>query len=56
MKLKRKKEIDLSSMSLEELRWLLAKAERLLAIRCFEEGLGKAVSEYQSRDPRVIRF
>lgn len=56
MGLKSKKMIDLSGMTLEELRALVARAERQLAIRRFEEEMKRAVSEFQTRDNRVIRL
>ncbi len=49
-------EIDLSKLSLEELKTLVSRAERVLELRRFEEGLFKAVTEFKSRDPNVIRM
>lgn len=51
-----KNPIDLSSLCLDELRHLVAKIERELEIRRFEEGLRKAVNDYQRRDPHVIHL
>ena len=48
-------EIDLSKMSLEELRLLVSKAEHILELRRFEKGLTKAVREFKARDPSIIR-
>jgi hypothetical protein len=52
----RRTHIDLSNMDTDELRILIVKVERELEIRQFEEGLQKAVREYQKRDPRVIHL
>jgi hypothetical protein len=52
----RRKDIDLTSMCLDELRKLVSKVERELEVRRFEEGLRKAVHEYQRRDPQVIHL
>jgi hypothetical protein len=49
-------DIDLTKMSLEDLRALLSKAEHILELRRFEEHLGKAVQEFASRDPSIIRL
>jgi len=49
-------DINLSTLSLEQLRDLLARIQHTLEIRHFEEGLNRAVQEYQDRDPRVIRL
>lgn len=48
--------VDVSKMSVEELKALVAKAEKIRELRRFEEGLRQAISEYQSRDSQVIRF
>ncbi len=48
--------IDLSQLTIEELQAFIAKIEQVLAVRRFEEGLTRAIREYQSRDPHVIRF
>jgi hypothetical protein len=56
MEPRRKHTIDLSKLSLEELKALISAAEQVLATRRFEEGLSHALNEYRSRDPRVIRF
>lgn len=50
------RDIDLSNLSLEQLRALLGRIESTLEIRRFEEGLNEAVREYRNRDPRVIRL
>jgi hypothetical protein len=52
----RKIDIDLTKMSLEDLRALVSNAEHVLELRRFEERLGKAVQEFASRDPRIIRL
>lgn len=52
----RRKEIDLHSMNLDELRALVSRLERELEIRRFEEGLRKALHDYQRRDPHLIRL
>lgn len=52
----RRNDIDLTGMCLDELRNLVSKIERELEVRRFEEGLRKAVHEYQRRDPQVIHF
>ncbi len=52
----RKEDIDLTIMTLDELKALASKIEQILAIRQFEEDLSEAVREYQRRDPGVIRF
>ncbi len=49
-------DIDFSQMSLSELRKLVSRAERILELRKFEEGLSKAVREFKTRDPGVIRM
>jgi len=54
--LARKREIDLSLMRVDELQALIAKIERELTTRQFEEGLRKALRDYQGRDPNVIRL
>lgn len=51
-----KNHIDLSNLCLDELRHLVSKIERELEIRRFEEGLRKAVHDYQRRDPHVIHL
>ena len=43
-------------MSVEQLRILVAEAERVRDLRRFEEGLRRAIHEYQGRDPQVIRL
>lgn len=53
---KRPANIDLNNMNPDELRILIAKVERELEVRRFEEGLQKAVREYQRRDPRIIHL
>jgi hypothetical protein len=52
----RRNDIDLTGMCLDELRRLVSKIERELEVRRFEEGLRKAVHEYQRRDPQVIHL
>ncbi len=52
----RRKEVDLSVMGLDDLRALISKIERELSVRQFEEGLRHALSDYQRRDPHVIRI
>jgi len=52
----RPQDIDMSRLSLDELKTLVAEAKRLLEVRRFEEGLRQAVDDYQSRSPEVIRF
>lgn len=52
----RRNDIDLTSMCIDELRKLVSKIERELEVRRFEEGLRKAVHEYQRRDPQVIHL
>ena len=54
--LARKTEINLSEMRVDELEVLIAKIERELTTRQFEEGLRKALRDYQGRDPNVIRL
>lgn len=49
-------DIDLSTLSLEQLHALLERIEKNLEIRRFEAALNEAVQEYRGRDPRVIRF
>ena len=53
---KKETEIDLTKLSVDQLKSLIAKAEELKELKRFEEELNKAVTEYQTRDPRVIRF
>ena len=53
---KRLTNIDLNNMTTDELRILIAKVERELEVRRFEEGLQKAVREYRRRDPRIIHL
>ena len=52
----RRKEIDLSTMDIAELRALVSKIEHELSVRQFEEGLRRALHDYQRRDPHVIRL
>ena len=51
-----RKEINLSTMNLDELRALIGKIEKELSVRQFEEGLRHALRDYQRRDPHVIRL
>ena len=51
-----RKEINLSTMNLDELRALISKIEKELSVRQFEEGLRHALRDYQQRDPHVIRL
>jgi len=54
--IRHKLSFDLSQMSPDELREIIRKAEQLLEIRRFEDGLQKAVTEYRRRDPNVIHL
>jgi hypothetical protein len=56
MKSRRRLNIDLSKLSLDELKALISKAQEVMATRQFEEGLSQAIHEYKARDPRLIRF
>ena len=56
MALQQKLQIDLNSMSEEELREFIKHAKRILAIRRFEDEMQQAVNEFQNRDPRVIHL
>lgn len=51
-----RKEINLSTMNLDDLRALISKIEKELSVRQFEEGLRHALHDYQRRDPHVIRL
>lgn len=52
----RRKDIDLNTLEIDDLRALVAKIERELSVRQFEEGLRRALRDYQRRDPNVIHL
>jgi hypothetical protein len=52
----RRKDIDLNALEVDDLRALVAKIERELSVRQFEEGLRRALHDYQRRDPNVIHL
>jgi hypothetical protein len=56
MESRRRMTVDLSQLTLDELKVLISKAQEVLATRQFEDGLSQAIHEYKARDPRIIRF